>query len=122
MSKSESLSATEALDRMFAVIRQEAAANPAFARRLLDAAGVTVSFHGTEAVSAADPVIVAMRSDQAAFREMFSTFSESDLKKMLGAYGLATAEEVKRVSTKPKKMGYVDLLWEGARLKAGKSA
>lgn len=121
MSKSESISAAEALDRMFSVIRQEAAANPVFARRLLDAAGVAVSFHGPEAVSAADPVIVAMRSDQASFREMFSTFSEADLKKMLAAYGLATAEEIKRVVTKPKKVGYVELLWQGACLKAGKT-
>ncbi len=109
------ISPSEALDRLFTVVREEAATNPVFARRLLDAVGTPVLFQGTEAAPAVDPVIAAQRHDQAAFREMFSTFSEADLKKMLTTFGLATAEDIKGVKTKPKKMGFVELLWTGAR-------
>jgi len=121
MSQAEPLSATEALDRMFAVIREEASKNPVFARRLLDAAGVTVAFQGKEAIAALDPVVLAQRTDQIAFRESLMALPEADLKNMLTNFGLATKEEIKRVSTRPKKIGYVELIWQGARLKAGKS-
>jgi hypothetical protein len=70
----------DALDRIFEVIRQEAAGNPTFARRMLDAAGVTVVFSGPEAAVAADPVLLAARGDYAVFRESFLSFTEKDLK------------------------------------------
>jgi hypothetical protein len=113
---------TEALDRIFTVIREEAAANPTFARRLLDAAGVPVLFQGPDASIAVDPVLVAARHDYPAFREMFLTFPEADLKKMITAFGLGTAEDVRRVSTKPKKLGFIDILWDGACRKVGRSS
>lgn len=122
MSQSEPLTATEALDRIFAVIREEAGKNPVFARRLLDAAGVTVAFQGKDAITALDPVVLAQRTDQVAFRESLMALPEADLKNMLTNFGLATKEEIKRVSTRPKKIGYVELVWQGARLKAGKPA
>ena len=115
MSTPDKISPAEALERLFAVIREEATANPTFARRMLDALGATVAFTGPEATAAADPVLVAARHDYAAFREMFSTFSEADLKKMVTNHGLGTAEDVRRVTTKPKKLGYIDIMWEGAR-------
>ncbi|MEZ5853049.1 MAG: hypothetical protein R3D68_20640 [Hyphomicrobiaceae bacterium] len=105
----------EALSLIFEVIRQEAATNPTFARRLLDAAGVPVRFTGPDAVAAADPVIAAARNEYPAFREMFLTFSEAELKKLLKGHALATDEQVKKVTTKPKKDGFIDLLWDGAR-------
>jgi hypothetical protein len=111
------LSPEKALDRLFAVIREEAVANPKFARRLLDAVGVTVTFQGPDAALAVDPVIAARRHEQAEFREMFSTFSEAELKKLITGFGLGTAEDIKKVSTKPKKIGYIELLWSGARRK-----
>lgn len=114
------ISPSEALDRIFAVIREEAAGNPTFARRMLDAAGVHVVFQGQEAASSVDPVIAAARMDQIAFREMFSTFSEADVKKLLTSYGLATADDIKRVSTRPKKIGFIELMWTGARSKLGR--
>lgn len=117
MSNMPNRSPAEALERIFEVIREEAVANPTFARRLLDAAGVTVTFSGSEAASAADPVLVAARNEYAAFREMFSTFAEPELKKMVTSHGLGTAEDVRRVTTRPKKFGYIDLMWEGARHK-----
>jgi len=110
-------SPTEALERLFEVIRQEAAANPTFARRMLEAAGVTVTFTGPDAAAAADPVVAAARHDYAVFREIFQTFPEAELKKMLKGFALATDEQIKGVKTKPKKAGFVDLLWDGARRK-----
>lgn len=107
----------ETLERIFEVIREEAAANPTFARRMLEAAGVTVTFTGPDAAAVADPVVAAARHDYAAFREMFQTFAEADLKKMLKGFALATDEQIKGVKTKPKKVGFVDLLWDGARRK-----
>jgi hypothetical protein len=111
---------SEALERIFRVVREEAAANPTFARRLLDAARVPVLFQGPEAANAVDPVLVAARHDYAEFREMFMTFPEADLKKMIAGFGLGTTEDIKKVSTKPKKIGFVEILWAGACRKAGK--
>lgn len=116
MASTRQVSPAEALDGIFAVIREEALANPRFARRLLDAAGVRVAFTGADAVTAADPVIVAANHDYASFLAMFSSFSEGDLKKMAAASGLATAEDIKR-APKPKKTAYVDLMWRGAKQK-----
>ena len=111
------LSPAEALERIFEVIRQEAAANPTFARRMLDAAGVSVSFTGSEATIAADPILAAARNEYDTFNEMFQTFAEADLKKLIKNFGLATEEQVKGVKTKPKKIGLIDLLWDGSRRK-----
>ncbi len=72
-------------------------------------------FQGNDAAFAVDPVVAARRHDHAAFREMFSTFSEAELKKMITNWGLGTAEDLKKVSTKPKKIGYIELLWNGAK-------
>lgn len=113
----EKLPPNEALEKIFEVIRLEAAANPSFARRMLDAVGVTVVFQGTEAAKMVDPIVQASRSEYADFRESFLTFSEKDLKDILKNYSLATTEQVKNVKTKPKQSGLVDLLWDGARRK-----
>ena len=116
MSSAPKLSPAEALERLFTVIREEALANPTFARRLLDAAGVNVAFTGPHAAAAADPVLIAAHNDFPAFREMFSTFAEGDLKKMVTNFGLGTAEDLKRIM-RPKKLAYIDLMWDGARRK-----
>ncbi|CAA2140307.1 hypothetical protein [Hyphomicrobium sp. ghe19] len=111
------LNPAEALERLFEVIRQEAASNPTFARRMLDASGVTVMFSGPDAMKAADPIIVAARGDYANFRESFVGFSEKDLKAIIKGFALATDEQVKGVKTKPKQSGLVDLMWDGAKRK-----
>jgi hypothetical protein len=115
--RTQQLSPTQALERIFEVIRQEAAANPTFARRMLDATGVNVAFTGPEAAAAADPILAAARNEYDQFREMFQSFTEPDLKKMLKNYALATDEQIKGVKTRPKKSGFVDLLWDGSRRK-----
>ena len=111
----ESLTPEEALNNLFTVIREEAIANPKFAKRLLDAIRIPVVFQGNDAALVVDPVVVAKRNDHAKFREMFSTFSEAELKKMVTNWGLGTTEDVKKVNTRPKKIGYIELLWEGAK-------
>jgi len=117
MTKPAQINPTEALERLFEVIREEAAANPTFTRRMLDALGVTVNFTGPDATLAADPVLIAARLEHDEFREMFQTFADADLRKMLKNFGLATAEQIKNVKTKPKKIGFIELLWDGARRK-----
>ena len=114
---SKSVSPGEALERIFEIIREEAVANPTFAKRLLDAAGVTVVFSGPDAAKVADPILAAARSDYASFRESFIGFTEKDLKILLKGFALATEEQVKGVKTKPKQSGLVDLMWEGAKRK-----
>jgi len=46
---------------------------------------------------------------------MFDTFPEKDLKTLIKSFALATDAQVKAVSTKPKKIGFIDLMWDGAR-------
>lgn len=117
MSDGPKITPEAALERIFTVIREEASANPAFARRLLDAVGVTVTFTGSAAAPMADPVLVAAKSDYTAFRETFMTFSEKELKDLAKNFALATQEQVRAVKTKPKAAGLVDLLWDGANRK-----
>lgn len=117
MTDRSQLNPAEALERIFEVIRQEAAANPTFSRRMLEAVGVSVKFTGPDAKLAADPVLVAARHEYDEFREMFQSFADADLRKMLKNFGLATDEQIKGVKTKPKKVGFIDLLWDGARRK-----
>jgi hypothetical protein len=114
---SKSVSPGEALERIFEVIREEAVANPTFAKRLLDAAGVTVVFSGPDAAKVADPILAAARAEYADFRESFIGFTEKDLKSLLKGFVLATDEQIKSVKTKPKQSGLVDLMWEGAKRK-----
>jgi hypothetical protein len=111
------LSPGEALERIFEVIREEAESNPTFARRMLDAAGVTVVFSEPDAAKAADPIVVAAHGNYANFRESFIGISEKDLKSLIKGFALATDEQIKSISTNPKRSGLVDLLWEGARRK-----
>ena len=113
----DKISPREALERIFEVIREEAESNPTFAKRMLDAAGVTVVFSGPDAAKVADPIIAAARGDYATFRESFIGFSEKNLKDLIKAFALATHEQINSVTTKPKQGGLVDLMWEGARRK-----
>jgi hypothetical protein len=114
MSDQSTVGPCEALDRIFAVVREEASANPKFARRLLEAAGVTVKFAGGEALAAVDPVVLASRVEYADFRETFSTFTDAQLKGMIKTYALGTAEEVK-AAAKKKRLGLIDLIWHGSK-------
>lgn len=107
------IDAPAALDRFFAVVRQEARDNPKFASSLLDALGVEVVFRGEEARMAIDPLLVAIKGQQQ-FRETFLSFSVADLKKIIKDFGLASQAELRGKSKVPQ---LVDLMWEGAQAK-----
>lgn len=101
--------AAEALDRLFQVVREEALANPKFARRMLDAVGVTVEFRGEESLAAMDPLLVALRGPEE-FRRTFLSMKAKDVSKIGLDFNLIEKEE-----TRGKKIGVlVDLLWERA--------
>lgn len=117
MNDKSRLTPAEALDKLFEVIRDEAVSNPSFARRMLSAAGCEVVFNGGDAVSTADPIIVASRGDYPAFHEMFMTFAEKDLKALIATFSLATVEDLKNVKGKVKKPAYIQMMWDGAQRK-----
>lgn len=105
----QKLDAATALDGFFQVVRQEALANPAFARRLLEALGCTVEFRGEEAIAAADPLLVAVRGPEE-FRRTFLSMKVKDVAKIGQEFNLMEKDEIKG-----KKIGpLVDLLWERA--------
>lgn len=105
----QKLDAATALDGFFQVVRQEALANPVFARRLLEALGCTVEFRGEEALAAVDPVLVAVRGADE-FRRTFLSMKAKDIAKIGHEAGLVEKDEIRG-----KKIGpLVDLLWERA--------
>jgi hypothetical protein len=105
--------AAQVLDRFFAVVRQEAADNPKFASRLLDALGVEVVFRGEAAAASVDPVQVALRG-QEEFRKTFLTFPAKTLKAISKDFNLATPADLKG-KTKPPQI--VEVMWSGAQSK-----
>lgn len=87
MDPNEVIDPTQALDEFFKIIREEAAANPQFSRRLVEAVGYKVIFRGDDAIATVDPVLVAMRG-LAEFRATFETMSTKDIQKIGEAHGL----------------------------------
>lgn len=114
------LAPSEALERILDVIRQEAAENPSFAKRLAEAGFVEtddVARDGAPSGSSHDPVLAAARGDSAAFRAQFLKLPVAELKAIIKTFRLATESQVKGVTGKPKQAGLVDLMWDGARRK-----
>lgn len=108
MTGKEQPTAVDALEKFFMIVRDEAAGNPQFARRLTEALGMEVSFHGEEATYAVDPVLLADQGPDK-FRKTFLTFKAKDLKKIMKDYALATPQDFKGRSKPPQ---LVDLMWE----------
>lgn len=113
MSVDKKIDPATALDKFFAVVREEALANPRLAARLTEAAGYNVVFRGSDAKGAVDPVQVAMKG-QTEFRQTFLSFSAAELKAMVKDFGLATQADMKGKSKVPQ---IVDVMWEGAYAK-----
>lgn len=113
MSYEKQIDVGRALDKFFAIVRQEAMGNPRFAKELVEALGYEVVFRGTEALPAVDPVLIAKQGEEA-FRTTFLTFKAAELKKMIKAFGLGTDADLKAAKTAP---AMVDLMWQGARAK-----
>jgi len=111
MSDSGTSSALQALDKFFAVVRDEASANPLFAAKLVKALGAKVEFSGQIAVKVVDPLAVA-REGEPNFRATFLKWSPKDLKAIIGEHSLATKDDL-RGKTKTGQL--VDLMWRGAK-------
>ncbi|HEX5999303.1 MAG TPA: hypothetical protein VFZ16_07885 [Hyphomicrobiaceae bacterium] len=108
MDAKRSIDPAEALEKLFYIVREEAQANPRFARRLLEAVGHTVVFRGEETLSAVDPVLVARRG-LVEFRATFMSMKAADIKKIGKASGLMVEKKL------PTAVGdLVDLLWDRA--------
>jgi len=86
---------TEFLDRIFDVIREEAQANPAFAARLVKAAGGEVSFPARAAVQVLNPIEIASKGGAEAVRRAFEGFEAVELRQLLKEHGLASAIDVR---------------------------
>lgn len=110
---SKQIEPVEALERFFAVIRQEASDNPSFAARLLGALGVNVVFRGDAAASGVDPLQVALQGYDE-FRATFLSFPVKDLKALVKDFGLATPADMKGKSKAPQ---IVEVMWAGASAK-----
>jgi hypothetical protein len=110
MDAKRSIDPAEALDKLFQVVREEAQANPRFGRRLLEAVGYHVLYRGEEALSAIDPVLVAMRGYEE-FRATFLSMTAAEIKKIGKASNLLVGS-----NALPKTVGgLVDLLWDRAQ-------
>jgi hypothetical protein len=109
MDAKPSIDPAEALEKLFHIVREEAQANPRFARRLLEAVGHPVVFRGEEALSAIDPVLVAMRGYKE-FRETFLSMKAAEIKKIGKTSGLLVGTN--RLPTAVGEL--VDLLWDRA--------
>jgi hypothetical protein len=112
MSRTETLEPSQALDKFFAIVRDEAASNPVFAARLLNALDVNVMFRGKDAADAIDPLLIASKGLEE-FRVTFLSFDDKTLKKLLSDHNLASKTDI----GKRKGTALVDLLWERASTK-----
>lgn len=113
MSGPKEIDAGQALDRFFAIVREEAMNSPRLAVRLAEAAGYRVLFRGSESLPAIDPVQVALLG-QDDFRKTFLSFKPAELKKLIKDFNLGTAADL---AGKTKAPQLVDVMWAGAQAK-----
>jgi hypothetical protein len=103
----------EALDRLFQIVREEAAENPRFERRLIEAIGYTVIYRGDDAKIAVDPVLVADKGP-IEFRSTFASMTVADIKRIGRDANLLVAGDRVAPNT---SAAWTDLLWKRAREK-----
>ena len=110
MTDVQEIDASQALDKFFAIVRDEATRNSRFAARLVDALGYNVVFRGNEAKYAVDPVQVALKGVEV-FRQTFLSFSAAELKAMVKDFNLGTQADLRGKTRVPQ---IVDVMWQGA--------
>lgn len=86
---------TEFLDKLFDVIREEARSNPAFAARLVKAAGGHVTFESKDKVTVLNPLEVAAQGGPNAVRSTFESLDAVELRAVLKEHNLASAIDVR---------------------------
>jgi hypothetical protein len=109
MSDGKVIGAGEALDRFFQIVREEAASNPKFERRLLEAVGFDVFYRGEEALATVDPVLVAKKGRDE-FRRTFLSMSAAEIKRIGKSCDLFRTGD--RLGSTPGAL--TDLLWDRA--------
>ncbi|MEM1149796.1 MAG: hypothetical protein AAGI03_04460 [Pseudomonadota bacterium] len=86
---------SEFLDRFFDVIREEAETNPAFAARLVKAAGAEVSFEVEDKAAILNPLEVAAEAGSDGVRQAFDSFDSAALKDVLVQHNLASRSDMR---------------------------
>lgn len=114
----QELSPLDALDRFLGVVRDAAREDPAFARKLVGALGLTVRFDTEDYLYLEDPVHLAATVDEDRFRAIYGEPAVkpgmADLKRLLAEANLALPDEL----TGLKSDELIDLLWSRASRKA----
>lgn len=108
---------TQALDMFFRIVREEAAANPVFGRRMVEALGYTVLYRGEDAAMVVDPVLVAMQGLQE-FRATFEAMKPEAIQKIGESHGLLQkpTRSPKGIKTvKPTQSELIARLWDRAQ-------
>ena len=114
MSTREVIDATTALEKFFEIVREEAAVNPQFGKRLIEAVGYKVIYRGDEAKSIVDPVLVAMEG-QDEFRRTFLSMKQKDVEKIGLDAGLIQKPPKGTKAPRLTLQQLVDLLWDRSK-------
>jgi hypothetical protein len=116
-------SATGALDGFFAVVREQADKDPAFAAKLLSALNIPVEvIVETPADVKAkmlhlDPYVIA-KDGYEHFRSIFTPLKDAQRKAIIKHYNIA---DLPTGSGAPKGEALIEILWEGAQSKRKRS-
>lgn len=103
-----------ALNRFLDAVRDEAATNPGFRGRLLEALAIEIYIEGEEEISAVDPIGLARSKSEATFRRVYSQLNATALRAVLRDADLATATDLKGQT----KASLIDMLWSRSRSRA----
>lgn len=95
MGDSPRLTATEYLDRVFDVIREEARDNAAFAARLVKALGGEVVFDTGQTAALLNPLEIAEQGGEVALRTQVANLEAGDVRAILKTHGLATPVDMR---------------------------
>lgn len=112
-------SATAALDGFFAIIREHADGDPAFAAKLLAALNIPVEVNVTTPADVKakmlhlDPYVVA-KDGYEKFRNVFTPLKDAQRKAIIKHYNIA---DLPTGAGAPKGEALIDILWEGAQSK-----
>ena len=95
MGDGQTIGASEYLDRLFEVIREEARANPEFAARLIRATGGAVEFPERDKAVLLNPVDIAAREGPEGVTDQYASMDASTLRRVLKEHNLATPVDVR---------------------------
>jgi hypothetical protein len=112
-------SAVGALDAVGSIIRRQAERDPSFAAEMVKSLSIPVEVQIAEpadllaAMPFLDPIVVAGKGLDD-FRQTFAPLKDAQLKKIIKAYNLASADRYTGKGA-PKGGDLVNLMWDAAR-------